>query len=296
MGRLKDLLAALAIRRLRYRKKRRLRAMHRSVLAPPPSSCNAGAAVELHTLTAHHHASMYLTAIKSLLRHHRDVAVVVHDDGSLDDADKANLRHHVQGIQIIERAAADAQMAVLLADFPHSRRLRERVINSFELFDNILLAKTDRIVNMNSDVLFLGRPTELIDWIERDDSTIAGVYEERPANQVDFLQRYGCPFPPHVTTALTCLPRRLYDFAFVEDVLARATPDWFTAQNVYPLLFHRQEGQHVNRFFDQGRYQSSGVFPEGAAFRHYWTSTGWFTDLQSSDSARVIAELAAPGA
>jgi hypothetical protein len=297
MGRMKELLAALSIHRLRYRKKHRLRAMHAQVLSTPPLACNPDAPVEIHTLTAHHHVNMYTTAIKSLLRHHANLAVVVHDDGSLDQRDKARLRHHVDGIQIIDRDVADARMQVLLADYPCSRRLRERVINSFELFDNILLAKTDRIVNMNSDVLFLDAPAELIAWIDDGgDASIAGVYEERPAKQVEFLQSYGCPFPPHVTTALTCIPRDLYDFRFVEEVLARATPDWFTAQNVYPLLFHRQEGRRPSRFFDRERYQSSGVFPEGAVFRHYWTSTGWFTELQSRDSDRMIAALAAPRA
>jgi hypothetical protein len=96
-----------------------------------------------------------------------------------------------------------------------------------------------------------------------------------------------------VTTALSCLYRDVQDLAFVEEVLGRSAPDWFTAQNVYPLLFHRQAGTRSRpvRFFDQREYQSSGVFPDGAVFRHYWTSTGWFTALQAHDSQQVMTEL-----
>jgi hypothetical protein len=289
----KDHLAASVIKKLRYRNRALLRAMHEKVLATPPLRCNPDAPVEVHTLTAHHHLTMYLTAIKSLLRYHDDVAVVVHDDGSLDGPDQAHLQRHVPGIRIIARRDADARMQPMLAALPHARDLRGRVVNALELFDNILLARTDRLVNMNSDVLFLREPRELCEWLAGNDPSIAGVYEERPARQQEFLQAHGCPFPPHVTTALSCLHQDLHDLPFVEEVLARSTPDWFTAQNVYPLLFHRQAATRNRpvRYFDQQAYQSSGVFPDGAVFRHYWTSTGWFTKLQAGDSQKVMTEL-----
>ena len=293
---LKALRTDSVLKKLRYRNRALLRAMHERVLQTTALACNPAAAIEVHTLTAHHHLTMYLTAIKSLLRYHPDVAVVVHDDGSLTDQDQLHLGQHVPGIRIIARADADAQMGETLAPYPRSRELRARVVNALELFDNILLARTERLVTMNSDVLFLSAPDEFAAWLNHDDGSIAGVYEERPAKQDEFLRTRGCPFPPHVTTALSCLHRDVHDLPFVEETLAQAVPDWYTAQNVYPLLFHRQArtvGRPV-RFFDQQAYQSSGVFPEGAVFRHYWTSTGWFTELQTHDSQRVIDQLGLP--
>jgi hypothetical protein len=293
LGHVKDALGDSIIKTLRYRNRDLLAAMHERVLSTPARRCNPAAQVEVHTLTAHHHVNMYLTAIKSLLRYHDDIAVVVHDDGSLDAGDGGRLRDHVPGIRLIDRATADAEMDAVLVGRPHSRRLRQRVVNALELFDNILLARTDRLVNLNSDVLFLDEPRELCAWIAGPDPSILGVYEERPAQQKEFLAARACPFPPHVTTALACLPKHVYDADFVEEVLSRVEGDWFTAQNVYPLLYHHQGERHAVRFLDEARYQSSGVFPEGAAFRHYWTSTGWFTDLQSRDSQQVIDDLAA---
>ncbi len=292
LGSVKDAIGASVIERARYRNKDVLAAMHESVLATPARRCNPSARVELHTLTAHHHVSMYITAVKSLLRYYDDLAVVVHDDGSLDATDAAHLGEHVNGVRIIDRASADAEMDARLAGSPRSRQLRARVVNALEVFDNILLARTERLVNMNSDVLFLSEPAELIAWLARDDSTIAGVYEETPGKQREVLRALGCPFPPHVTTALACVHRDIYDGQVVEDALGRAEVDWFTAQNVYPLLYHHQRDRRAVRFFDKDRYQSSGVFPEDAVFRHYWTSTGWFTDLQARDSQRVVGELA----
>jgi len=283
----------LAVDIRRSRNRELLIAMHAGVLQTPPIACNPVAPTSIHTVTGHHHFRMYLTAIKSLLRYSADLAVVVHDDGSLTPEDTAHLKAHVPGITHIDRKSADAEMCQLLARYPHCRKLRERVVNSLELFDNLLLCRTPRVINMNSDVLFLREPAELLSWISGSDPAIVGVYEAEPAGQAAFLARHGSAFPPHVTTALACLYPDAADLDFVEAILSITTPDWFTAQNVYPLLYERLGAKRSARFLDERAYQASGVFEEGATFRHYWSSTAKFTQTQSRDSARVFAELGA---
>lgn len=270
--------------------------MYAAVVETPPIRCNPRARTAIHTVTSHHHLPMYLTAIKSLLRYDLDVAVVVHDDGSLDARDVTLLRDHLPGVTYIDRPNADEQMRRILARYPHCQRLRDRVVNALELFDNLLLAPAARIINMNSDVLFLEEPADLIAWIAGDDPSIVGVFEEKPAGQAAFLERRGSRFPPHVTTALACLHPDTCDLELVESVLAETTPDWFTAQNVYPLLYEHQAARRAARFFDAATYQASGIFTDGAVFRHYWSSTGLFTDVQQLDSERVLGELAARAA
>ena len=292
LGRAKTNVDELSLRVRRTRNRNVLEAMYAGVTRTPPLRCNPAAHTAVHTVTSHHHLRMYLTAIKSLLRHHDDVAVVVHDDGSLEPSDVTLLEHHVSGVKLIERRGADAEMRGRLAPFPHCRRLRERVVNSLELFDNMLLAPAARIVNMNSDVLFLQEPSDVIAWMAGSDATIAGVFEAQPAEQAALLEQRGSRFPPHVTTALTCFYPDTCDLELVEDVLAETAMDWFTAQNVYPLLYERQAERHPARFFDEQSYQASGIFSDGAVFRHYWTSTGKFTDVQSRDSKRVLETLA----
>ena len=282
----------VSIMKRQYKSRFALNRMYRKISRTPRFICNPSARAEIHTLTAHHHVFMYITAIKSFLRYHGDIAVVAHDDGSLTDDDKSILKAHIEGIRIIDRKVADAQMDAVLADFPHSRTLRQRIVNSMELFDNILLSKTDKVVNMNSDVLFFKEPRELVDWVGGDNKTIEGVYEEQPAEQREFLIEHSCPFPPHVTTALTCFYKDVLDLELVESVLESVRCTWFTAQNIYPILFHNKTNDYKIRFFDKNRFQASGEFESEAVFRHYWTSTGLFTDLQYDDSKKVIGELA----
>lgn len=296
LGRAKTSVDDLAVRIRRSRNRHVLDAMYAAVAATRPLRCNPEATTAVHTVTSQHHLRMYLTAIKSLLRYHDDIAVVLHDDGSLDARDAAFASEHVPGLRLIDRPSADREMAGILARYPRCRRLRARVVNSLELFDNMLLVPAARIVNLNSDVLFLSEPTAVIEWLAGDDTSIAGVYEAEPAGQAALLERRGSRFPAHVTTALACFHPDTCNLDLVEEVLADSPVDWFTAQNVYPLLYERQTREHPARFFDVGTYQASGIFTDGAIFRHYWTSTGKFTSVQQRDSARVLESLAAQSA
>lgn len=284
---------AVDIRRNRNREL--LNVMHAAVLETRPLVCHPAAATEVHTVTGHHHFRMYLTAIKSLLRYTGSLAVVVHDDGSLTSEDEALLKVHLPGVTYVERKSADEQMRDVLARHPHCRKLRGRVVNSLELFDNLLMGCAPRVINMNSDVLFLREPSEVINWIAGTDPTILGVFEAEPAGQAEFLARRGSSFPPHVTTALACLHREAVDLDFVERILSETTPDWFTAQNIYPLLYEQHAAKRAARFLDEREYQASGVFETGAVFRHYWSSTARFTATQAEDSARVLAALTSNG-
>jgi hypothetical protein len=234
---------------------------------------------------------MYITAIKSLLRYYNDIAVVVHDDGSFTEYDKQLVEDHIGGVTVIDKATADAVVAEKMAAFPLCRKFRKKVVNAMELFDNILLARKEKLVSMNSDVLFLKKPHEVIEWLQSETHSIMGVYEEQPSHQKEFLQKWNCPVPPHVTLCFIAFYKRLFDVAFIEEILTRTGFDWYTAQNIYPLLFSRAGEKPPIVFFNTERYQSSGTFPDNAVFRHYWTSTGFFNEIQFNDADSVIGEM-----
>ena len=118
LGRAKTSVDGLALGIRRNRNRDLLQAMYAAVVRTPPLRCNPAAKTAIHTVTSHHHLRMYLAAIKSLLRYHGDVAVVVHDDGSLDGQDESLLRQHVPGVTYVDRASADRQLDRLLAGYP----------------------------------------------------------------------------------------------------------------------------------------------------------------------------------
>lgn len=263
----------------------------KGIAETPPLRCNPDAEVEIHTLTAHHHIHMYTTALKSLLRFSNDFAVVAHDDGSFTDVDVRFLKMQIPGIKIIDKNTADREIGQKLERYPLCRKFRRSVVNAMELFDNILLSESEKTVSMNSDVLFLKRPVEFLEWICSDTRCVKSVYEETPSYQREFLEKFDCRTSPHVTLCLVGLYKDLFNTAFIEHILKSAAFDWYVAQNIYPLLFNLKKDIYPLLFFEKDRYQSSGEFLDEAVFRHYWTSTGFFNDVQFRDAACVIKEL-----
>jgi hypothetical protein len=131
------------------------------VNSTPPLRCNPASRTEIHTLTCHRHLFMYITAAKSLLRFFSDVAVVVHDDGSLTTNDIATIKRHIEGIKVIRRCDADKTVGDLFAPFPKTTTYRAKIINSLELTDHALLAGKEKLIISNSDILFLRRPDDV---------------------------------------------------------------------------------------------------------------------------------------
>ncbi|MFH1640478.1 MAG: hypothetical protein ABIA66_00805 [Candidatus Omnitrophota bacterium] len=259
--------------------------------------CNPHARTSIHTVTGHYHLFMYIAALKSLLRFYDDVAIVAHDgDGTLTDSDKSILQHHIGGITIIDRNIADKQMEGILRPFPNCRRYRLRILNSLELLDNGLLATTDRIITMNSDVLFLKKPEELIQWLVSGNNEIIFVHEDTPCTQKEFLEEIGCDFPPHVTLALVCFYKEIIDLELIENVLKKSkfarTHLWTLGQCIYPVLLRNKSEKYKIHSFDKEKWAASGHFREGDIFRHYCSSTTLLAETHFSDFAKISGELA----
>lgn len=109
--------------------------------------------------------AMYLTAIKSLLRFQPEVSVVVHSDGTLDGPSRTILSQHVPGVRIIHAEEADAFAEQALGKESLLFTWRN-VYSSFRrLIDAVLWCRAERRVMMDSDVLFLREPIEILEWI-----------------------------------------------------------------------------------------------------------------------------------
>jgi hypothetical protein len=259
-----------------------------------PLKCNPAAPVELHTLTCHDHVFMYITATKSLLRFVSELAVVVHDDGSLTPEDIRSIELQIIGVKVIRRHDADELVRQRLALCPKTASYRAAVINSLELTDHLLLADREKIVITNSDTLFLRRPDQVLRWIEADDGEVLCVYEKQPVQQAEFLAKMQCSFPPHLTLALVCLCSPVACAAEIEETLNQVGEDdqpWFIGQNSLPILIGKKLSAEKVRFLDPEAYQASGEFSGSAIFRHYWTSIVNLRSQYCADAKKVIAEL-----
>lgn len=134
-----------------------------AVSSTPPIATNPDSDTGIHTAVPHRYLYAYLTAIKSLLRFHQDLAVYVHDDGTLRAEDKLLIERHLPGVLVIERAWADQTFEERVGD-EFLSKVRKSYTSYLKLFDPTLVSTHHRIIIVDTDVLFLHRPTEIIDW------------------------------------------------------------------------------------------------------------------------------------
>lgn len=137
--------------------------LFRAVIDTPPIAANPEAETGIHTAVPHRYLYAYLTAIKSFLRYYADIAVYVHDDGSLHEKDKDLIRTHVPGAQVIDRVWADQEFTDRVGD-EFLMKVRKSYTSYLKLFDPTLVSTRRRIIIVDTDVLFLACPSAVIEW------------------------------------------------------------------------------------------------------------------------------------
>ena len=137
--------------------------LFRGIRRTPRLRSNPSSDTGIHSAVPHRYLFAYLVAIKSFLHHHPDIAVFVHDDGSLTEEDKALVRSHIDGIRIIDRAVADRWFDDQIKD-PFLAKVRSSYTSYLKLFDPTLVSDKRRIIIVDTDTLFLRRPSAVIEW------------------------------------------------------------------------------------------------------------------------------------
>lgn len=278
----------------RWSIKKKISKIYNPVLNTPSLRCNPDAEIEIHTLTNHYYVPMYLGALKSFLRFYDNVAVIVHDDGSLAGNDQNLLKEHVKGIRIIDRRSADRETGKALDKFPNCKKYRQKILDSFQVFDFLLLGKKNKFISMDCDLLFLKKPQELINWVINKNRQILALYEECPFYQSDVLSRLGVIFTPHVNAAIFCAYKEIIDMKFIENILSEVKLDWYLAQTLYAISAYNKSEDYKLAFLDKDTYNCNGKtnVSDKTILNHYMSSA-WEPALkqQEDDAKRVIREL-----
>ena len=142
------------------------------VLRTPPSPVASDADIEVHMLLCHRHVSMALQGLKSFFRFAPGaIALVVHDDGTLDATDRSHLLHHLPGVRFIEApdaaATIDAELARL--GLERCREWRRTLVLARKVFDFPFYSAGKGMLLLDADVIFLERPTELLNALASTD-------------------------------------------------------------------------------------------------------------------------------
>jgi hypothetical protein len=190
----------------------------------------------VHTLTCQRDLKMSLTCLRTLrLALPSEKKIVIHDDGSLSDADFAGLCEAIPNSAAIPRRSIDERVETKLARYPRCRAFRNEHAFSCKLLDVPLSAGSDEVFYCDSDILFIRRPRR---WIPPDRGP---VFSQDPTDGYSgslWKLRYvlGLKLPSRLNAGILFIPMSIHDLDFVEWFLgqeaARVVP-WLIEQTCW---------------------------------------------------------------
>ncbi len=149
--------------------------------------------VEIHTLCQKKDAVMLAWSLMSFM----DATgicpkVVVHDDGSFDQKTKDKLEHKFPELTVLPLKKADElvnNMAGLSPKLLEYRNHGHKLI--YKLTDIFLLSQSEKVIVLDSDVLFFNRPREILEFIEGGSSYDSLISKHNEAYDLKLSEDYA---------------------------------------------------------------------------------------------------------
>ncbi len=228
---------------------------------------------EVHVLTS---AADYLNliwALKSFYHYsRRSYALCIHDDGSLTSEQCSILKHHFPNARLIYRFLADETVLPRLTDYPRCLEFRKTNQLSPKIFDFAAYLKSDRMLLLDSDILFFAEPTELLKRVEDPqyclnsvNQDVATAYTVEPAV---VKEKCGFELCPRFNSGLGLIHRASLNLDWLEEFLA--LPDiigyfWRIEQTLLALCSSRYGVELLPDAYNVRREEGLN----GSPCRHY---------------------------
>jgi hypothetical protein len=254
----------------------------------PPMPVPGQADVEIHSLVCHRDVNMMLTSAKSLLRYLPEAALVLHDDGSITEADRDLFERHLPGSQIIGRSEADDEMRKLLPADVFAARAKYFFL--LKLFDFNHFNRGRKTILLDSDIVFLAPPTEIVEWARTPGA--APFYNEDwcPSYRAKSVPA-GIVLPPKLNAGFMGFDGR-FSLHQIWDC-CRSVDYWLEDQTIYALLLAGRDA----RALDAQRYRvyTGGQVALNTPMVHFISPNRFTTLLYPRLARRVHLSLRSQG-
>lgn len=122
---------------------------------------------EIHVFTSTTDWLNLIWALKSFYHASgRRYGLCIHDDGTLTPGQLDQTRRHFPDARLIPRSEADAAVLPTLTGYPRCAEFRRTNLLAPKVFDFAHYLRADRMLLLDSDVLFFTVPTELVRRVE----------------------------------------------------------------------------------------------------------------------------------
>lgn len=177
--------------------------------------------VDVCIVTSHSDYPNALLAVKSLFYYlNFSLSVVVIDDGSLEKKDLKQIQHHLKGAKII----TDSLFKTTAARFFNKNSEIFKNINLPYIRKKIapkLFSTKDRILFLDSDVLFFKKPYEIIQWIkgEYDCFYIQDFQDAYFLSNIESIHLFKKRLWPKVNSGLLGIKRNMLNMRLLEKII-----------------------------------------------------------------------------
>ncbi|AFY74975.1 hypothetical protein Syn7502_03076 [Synechococcus sp. PCC 7502] len=217
------------------------------ILNTKPITNTTDQTTEIHVLTYTNDWLNLIWALKSFYYFSkRQYALCIHEDGSLTSENIATLQFHFPNARIITRNDANKEVLEQLKSYPRCLGLRKTNNLSLKVFDFLLYLQSDRLLLLDSDILFFQEPIDLLHRIENSDyilntlnADVDSAYTVKPEVVKSHL---GFDLAPRVNSGLGLIHKSSLNLQWIEEFLA--LPDiighfWRIEQTIYALCSSR---------------------------------------------------------
>lgn len=186
----------------------------KKILSSKPIICSRDSEFEVHIVTCEKDFLDAMWCLKTFY-HYSGLRpkLVIHEDGSLSENSIQKFIKHFVNCRVIRRKDADEDLKRFLAGYQYCQknRLRKGFFCALKLFDVFYCAETDKLLLLDSDILFFKKPVEIIKYIEEGKSFFNSDYQDAYSKPVSELNKnFGINIFSKVNAGLMFLRKEYY--------------------------------------------------------------------------------------
>jgi len=170
---------------------------------------------------------------------------VVHDDGTMQEKDEALLITSLPGCRVIRCAEADAAMKRILRKYPLLASYRSNHAFGKRLTDFAYFTRSEKVVSIDSDILFFCNPTLFLREALHDCKTSVFLRDVKNTSLIKnktFVEKTGKILARPVNAGIFSLPKKFMEISLMEDILGKFAllkepkNNWYVEQTVLGAL------------------------------------------------------------
>ena len=216
--------------------------VQRKILRTIPIRTNTEGPVEVRVLTWRRDWINCLWALKSFYSLSRcDFPLYIHDGGLIGDQHR-RIKQHFPDAVFVSGSDAESQTTstLLRLGLKRSVEYRKKNISTRKLFDFYVMSKAERVITIDSDIVFFRDPAELVTSLNgrRVNLYNRDCFDAYSIEPSEIKARFGLSVPPRVNSGLASVWRDSISFPSIDQWLVYQPlfdNSWVTEQTLHAM-------------------------------------------------------------